>query len=440
MKIVNYLNLKYIKYIMLCLNFIVITYMGWVILSTTNYVVSNSLATVFLTSIKYLPHRPEIVYFATTIAYLCLCVIILYFENSRMSLSRSIMIILVELVIYFIIAYYVYFGYTGLILVIFIDFIVKIEKNHNIPWVLGIMFIIATLTRYNVISALIDIPSFANYIEFSPDNGANTINFIMSIFDATNFLLFIIYLIIFISHQIIENERITNELEMLSNVNVKLEEYAHITEKIGENNERKRLARELHDTLGHALTGIAAGIDACITLIDIDVEVTKKQLNVLSKVVRTGIGDVRNSLEKLRPDALKESTLHEALVKVVDNFKEVSNIEIILDYNLPDIDLDNLREDAIFRTIQEAITNAKRHGNASLIKISISWIYDSIVIVIKDNGVGCGKVVDGYGLKQMKERIHSLNGEIFIEHQNGFTLTIKMKLPKEKINDKSNDS
>ncbi|MFQ7172142.1 MAG: histidine kinase dimerization/phosphoacceptor domain-containing protein [Thomasclavelia ramosa] len=76
-----------------------------------------------------------------------------------------------------------------------------------------------------------------------------------------------------------------------------------MTEKIGESNERKRLAREIHDTLGHALTGIAAGIDACIA-VDIDPNVTKQQLLVVLRL-SVGISDVRRSLNKLRPGALE---------------------------------------------------------------------------------------------------------------------------------------
>lgn len=428
MKLIKYVNLRNIKYLMLIVNFIVITYMAWIILSTTNYVVANSLATVFLKNIEYLPHRPEVVYFATTILYLCLFSIIIYFENQKMNLNQAIATIIGELIIYFLIGYFIYFGYTGLILVIFVDFISKINKNHSIPSFLIIMFIISTFSRYNVISTLVKIPSFTSYVEFNPGASVNSINFIMSIFDGINFLLFIIYLLAFITHQIQENEQISNELVTINSVNERLKVYATLTEKIGENNERKRLARELHDTLGHALTGISAGIDACITLIDVDVGATKKQLETLSKVVRVGIGDVRNSLLKLRPDALKQSSLKEALARVCENFQEASQIKITLDYNLPDLDLDNLREDAIFRTIQEGITNAKRHGQASVVNISLNKIENEIVIIIKDNGCGCKKVKEGYGIKQMKERIQALNGSVFLDGNDGFCLSVTLKI------------
>lgn len=432
MKLIRYVNLRNIKYLMLIVNFIVITYMAWIILSTTNYVVSSSLAGIFLKNIESLPHRPEVVYFGTTILYLALFIIIIYFENQKMNLNQAIITIICELVIYFLICYLVYFGYTGLILVIFVDFIAKINKHHSIPSILVIMFIISTFSRYNVISTFIRIPSFTSYVAFNPGASVNSINFVMSIFDGINFLLFIIYLLTFIAHQIQENERIASELVMINSVNEKLKIYATLTEKIGENNERKRLARELHDTLGHALTGIAAGIDACITLIDVDVTATKKQLDTLSKVVRIGIGDVRNSLQKLRPDALKQSSLKDALTKVCDSFEAASQIDIDLDYSLPDIDLDNLREDAIFRTIQEGITNAKRHGQATRVEISLNLMGSEIVIVIKDNGSGCEQLVEGYGIKQMKERIRALNGSVAIDGQDGFCLIVTLKIQGEK--------
>ena len=65
------------------------------------------------------------------------------------------------------------------------------------------------------------------------------------------------------------------------------------------------IAREIHDTIGHALTGISAGIDAVTVLIDLDPEHAKKQLSSVSNVVREGIVDVRRSLNKMRPGALE---------------------------------------------------------------------------------------------------------------------------------------
>ena len=124
-----------------------------------------------------------------------------------------------------------------------------------------------------------------------------------------NVIAFIVFLICYIAEELQEMENIQKELDRMQNVNRQLQDYAAITEKLGESNDRKRLAREIHDTLGHALTGIAAGVDACIAMIDRNPDATKKQLFVVSRVVRQGIGDVRNSLNKLRPGALEEKGL-----------------------------------------------------------------------------------------------------------------------------------
>ena len=92
-----------------------------------------------------------------------------------------------------------------------------------------------------------------------------------------------------------------------------------MSEKITEDRERRRIAREIHDTIGHALTGISAGIDAVTVLIDLDPEHAKKQLSSVSNVVREGIVDVRRSLNKMRPGALENRTLKDALEKMLSN-------------------------------------------------------------------------------------------------------------------------
>ena len=102
----------------------------------------------------------------------------------------------------------------------------------------------------------------------------------------------------YILSAITERHRIEEELRMASQANRELNSYLALSEKIAEDRERKRIAREIHDTLGHALTGISAGIDAVKVLVDIDTNRAKEQLNNVSVVVRDGIRDVRGSLNK----------------------------------------------------------------------------------------------------------------------------------------------
>ena len=110
--------------------------------------------------------------------------------------------------------------------------------------------------------------------------------------------------------------REVNELYAeLERANEQLLEYASMSEKVAETRERNRLAREIHDTIGHVLTGIAAGLDACTALIDVSPDKTKQQLAAISNVAREGIKDVRRSVSELRPDSLERFSLEYAIQK-----------------------------------------------------------------------------------------------------------------------------
>lgn len=202
-----------------------------------------------------------------------------------------------------------------------------------------------------------------------------------------------------------------------------------LSEKIAEDRERKRIAREIHDTLGHALTGISAGIDAVGVLIDIDPGRAKTQLQSVSTVVRDGIKDVRGSLNKLRPGALEDHTLRDAVLKLVHEYQAISNLQVELTYDWDDVDLDVMVEDTVFRVIQESMTNSVRHGHATYMQISF-LVEDAYVMILQDNGVGFDQLQVGYGLKQMRERVSILGGRIEFANRNGFYTRIE--LPKEK--------
>ena len=224
-------------------------------------------------------------------------------------------------------------------------------------------------------------------------------------------------------------------LIMVHQVNHELENYAAVSEKIAEDKERKRLAREIHDTLGHALTGIAAGVDACIAMIDINPEATKKQLMVISKVVRQGIVDVRNSLNKLRPGALEQHGFKGAIENMIEEFTSVSDLTITLDYRLDKVDFENTKEDILFRVIQESVTNAVRHGDATHIDISLYIEDNSLYLKIQDNGQGCEEIHYGFGLKQMKERLGMINGKVAYDGHHGFLTIVTIPLQEGELYD-----
>ena len=175
-------------------------------------------------------------------------------------------------------------GYNGIILLVFCDTVYRIQKDKSLNWVIGILVVIYLLGSYEVFSNFLNMPNPIVYFEIFQSAPRGVLYLIKNLAETINIIVFVLFMIIYLVDQLQENERINQELNMINQVNRDLENYATITEKIGESNERKRLARELHDTLGHALTGIAAGIDACLAMIDTNPIATKQQLGVVSKV------------------------------------------------------------------------------------------------------------------------------------------------------------
>ena len=347
-------------------------------------------------------------------------------ENVVTHKHMNIFYSVIELIVSFALIYSIYMGYNGILFLVFCDCIFHLKDGRYSKWFMMILVIVYLISSYDVFSAMFPMVSVNDYFQVYGSNISGVFMIVKACLETINIILFISFMIVYLADEIQENEHISEELNMINQVNKELQNYAAITEKIGENNERKRLAREIHDTLGHALTGIAAGIDACLAMIEINPQATKQQLEVISKVVRQGIKDVRNSLNKLRPGALEEHSFKEAIERMIDEFSSVSDLTIELNYQLNNIDFEKNKEDILFRIIQECITNALRHGHATEVKINMHYDKNFLHLKIKDNGIGCDDVHFGFGLTQMKERLAMINGEVHFDGHQGFLTEVTL--------------
>lgn len=258
---------------------------------------------------------------------------------------------------------------------------------------------------------------------------------ILNMAEALNMLLFLIYMLFLIRIQTNEKERVLELNDELNQVNSKLQEanlqlerYARESEKMAETRERNRLAREIHDTLGHTLTGIIVGLDACVAIMDIAPEATKMQLQAITDVARQGMTDVRRSVKALRPDALEKLSLEDALKKSIEEMRQATQAEIRYSCTAELRHFSEDEEDVIYRIVQESITNSIRHGHADQIKIEIRRVYNKLQICIADNGIGCEEVKKGFGLHHMEERIQMLQGSLEYESKNGFTVRVELPI------------
>ena len=425
-------SIFYSKIALMVINLFAIVYNASIYLFVTNYVAAKGFSHSLLERLDAIPGSPSLIFWVSISLYACLLLVMYYRERHPNQLSVYDKATIIEILLMLVIFSVLHSSYNGLILLVFADifygskeFNASKDKKYWFSFII-LSFGMLLLSNYNLMSLFIKLPSLDTYIRFYPESVRFLLLFGKNFLYSLNIVVFMISLLFYILSAITERHRIEEELRMAFQANRELNSYLALSEKIAEDRERKRIAREIHDTLGHALTGISAGIDAVKVLVDIDTNRAKEQLNNVSVVVRDGIRDVRGSLNKMRPGALENNTLKEALIKIIREYEAISNLEIHLLYKWDNIDLDIAKEDIVFRVIQESITNPVRHGHAKTIWIELLEEEEAYVMTIQDDGVGFDELHYGYGLKQMQERLMIIGGSVRFENRDGFYTHIKI--------------
>ena len=424
-------SIFYSKIALMVINLVAIVYNASIYLFATNYVAAKGFSHSLLERLDAIPGSPSLIFWVSISLYGSLLLVMYYRERHPNQLSVYDKATIIEILLMLVIFSVLHSSYNGLILLVFADifygskeFNASKDKKYWFSFII-LSFSMLLLSNYDLLSLFVKLPSLDTYIRFYPESVRLLLLFGKNFLYSLNIVVFMISLLFYILSAITERHRIEEELRMASQANRELNSYLALSEKIAEDRERKRIAREIHDTLGHALTGISAGIDAVKVLVDIDTNRAKEQLNNVSVVVRDGIRDVRGSLNKMRPGALENNTLKEALIKIIREYEAISNLEIHLRYEWDNIDLDIAKEDIVFRVIQESITNSVRHGHAKTIWIELLE-EESYVMTIQDDGVGFDELHYGYGLKQMQERLMIIGGSVRFENRDGFYTYIEI--------------
>jgi signal transduction histidine kinase len=199
----------------------------------------------------------------------------------------------------------------------------------------------------------------------------------------------------------------------------------------GQELERRRLARELHDETGQALTSILLGLSALEEANDSDALRTATQ-EVRDLVVAT-LQDVRRLAVELRPAALDDYGLAAALERLTENFAEQTGLAVELESGLGEERLPTDIETVLYRLVQEALTNVVKHAHAERVSIVLQRNQRAVTAVIEDDGRGLsdGRAQEGLGLVGMRERVALVNGRFRIESSAnaGTTLLVEVPVP-----------
>ncbi|MED0673614.1 sensor histidine kinase [Aneurinibacillus aneurinilyticus] len=187
--------------------------------------------------------------------------------------------------------------------------------------------------------------------------------------------------------------------------------------------ERQRIARDLHDTLGQKLSLIGLKSDLARRLIYKDPEQARAELKDVQQTARTALNEVRKMVSQMRGIRLKEEIIR------VKQILEAAQIHFVVEQDGPLTNVSLFIENILSMCIKEAVNNVVKHSNASSCHITIKQLWNEIVITVQDNGVGIvtdDAFTKGHGLQGMKERLEFVNGRLEIITQEGTTIIIKV--------------
>ncbi|HXF99108.1 MAG TPA: GAF domain-containing sensor histidine kinase [Gaiellaceae bacterium] len=194
--------------------------------------------------------------------------------------------------------------------------------------------------------------------------------------------------------------------------------------------ERRRLARELHDETGQALTSILLALKPLESLLS-DEEGRAAVAAVRELVVST-LQDVRRLAVELRPSALDDFGLVPAVERLADTFRGQSGLQVELQANLGEERLAPEVETVLYRIVQEALTNVAKHARADRVSIVLTRRAQGVMAVVEDDGVGFDPRVErdgGLGLLGMRERLALLGGRLQVESAPGKGTTLVAEVP-----------
>lgn len=185
-------------------------------------------------------------------------------------------------------------------------------------------------------------------------------------------------------------------------------------------NERSRIARDLHDSVVQVLTNLVHKCEICSKIMDVDGIRAKLELEIMSRNLREAISEMRNIIYDLRPMSFDDLGLNVTLESFINDVKSRTNMEITFNVEGTPNVLPSIMQLTIFRVVQEATNNSIKHSKGKKLDIVFKYDSDNIYLNIKDDGIGIEKESEenkqslhtGFGLDMMKERVALLNGKI----------------------------
>jgi signal transduction histidine kinase len=215
----------------------------------------------------------------------------------------------------------------------------------------------------------------------------------------------------------------------LAEANQQLRDHASQVEELARTKERNRLAREIHDSLGHYLTVVNVQIGAARAVLEHDRARALDHLSKAQALTQEGLAEVRHSVAALRASPTESRPLPEALAKLVAQWNAAGlgaklTVSGTVRALTPQTNL------TLYRATQEALTNVAKHADASKVEVQLRYrVNGGIHLSVSDNGAGSDNSEGGFGLLGVRERVQLLKGSVQVSTSAGGGFTLEVEIP-----------
>lgn len=215
----------------------------------------------------------------------------------------------------------------------------------------------------------------------------------------------------------------------LSQANIGYNDFARLARHQALLEERNRITREIHDDIGYTLTNITMLSEAVMSSIESGDSSVHDKIDAIKHQAQTGLYETRRVLRLLRETERKMPRGANALKELFDIYQRATGVLVDVDFLVSNSRLeDSSISLTIYHFVQECLTNAFRHGEATEVHVrfleSDNWLF----VTVRDNGFGAPSVTEGIGLQGMKERIAHLGGHVAYHQDSGFVVTARIPL------------
>ncbi len=247
-----------------------------------------------------------------------------------------------------------------------------------------------------------------------------------------NILLISLIIFIFLSYLIYSRYRFKQKIEL----NTELMHQQELRTKAvieAEENERTRIARELHDGLGQQLSAVKLNMSSLESSLEFENDDQRRMLQNALEIIDESVKEVRAVSHSMMPNALVKSGLKEAIKEFVNRLGKTDHLKFDLQISGLNERLNTTIETIVFRVLQEIVNNILKHSKATIVTIQIIKDIEELTIIVEDNGVGFDVNTaksDGIGLKNLQSRIEYLHGTVNIDShlQKGTTIIIELPI------------